>query len=94
MDQNVGGELVVENETNTFAKSLDLVSDNTIYLIAVACSCAGSFCMSSGLILMKMANIKVEKSKKENKRFYCQIEWLFGLLLLACTNVFNLRKSS
>lgn len=70
--------------------SFALLSQTTIYLIAVGCSVAASFCTSLGLIMMKMANIKVEKAKNSNQWTCCQIEWLFGLFLLCFTNIFNL----
>ena len=66
----------------------------TIYFIAVACSAAGSFCTSSGLILMKIANLKVEKMKNSNAKFYCQLEWLMGLLVIICGLFFNACKST
>lgn len=34
------------------------------YVIAVVCACIGSFCMALGLIMMKLANIKLEKLSK------------------------------
>lgn len=37
---------------------------------------------------MKIANLKVEKMKN-NARFYCQIEWLFGLLVIMGGLCFN-----
>lgn len=63
----------------------------TVYFIAVAFSAAGSFCTSSGLILMKIANLKVEKMKN-NARFYCQIEWLLGLIVIVGGLFFNASK--
>lgn len=41
--------------------------------------------------MMKMANMKVEKMPKSSQaRFYCQIEWLFGLLLLIINILLNM----
>lgn len=82
--------LVVHSSTQGI--SLSMLSNTTVYLIAVACSCGASFCMAFGLILMKYANIKVENMHNSQARFYCQIEWLFGLLLLICNIFLNMRK--
>ena len=68
----------------------DLTGATTLYLFAVASSCAASFCLALGLILMKVANIKVEKD--QSSRYYCQAEWLFGLVLLFFNMVLNLSK--
>lgn len=37
---------------------------------------------------MKIANLKVEKMKN-NAKFYCQLEWLFGLLVIIGGLFFN-----
>ena len=44
------------------------------------------------LILMKIANIKVEFSKNKNKKFYCQKEWIAGLIILIIASTFNYSK--
>ena len=49
-------------------------------LIALCFSSGGSFFTALGLILMKLANIKVEKHT--HKRLVLQFEWLLGLLFL------------
>lgn len=55
-------------------------------------SIIASFGISVSLILMKIANIKVEKSKRENKRFYFQIEWMAGMLILVLATACNFSK--
>lgn len=66
------------------------LSDDLRYFLAVMSSCSASLCMSTGLILMKLANLKVEKGLGKGRKFYCQIEFFFGGLCLCLANCFNL----
>ena len=56
-------------------------------IIALCCSITGSFFTSLGLIVMKLANIKIEKD--QSKKFYFQIDWYAGLLLLGIAQTLN-----
>jgi len=49
-------------------------------LIALCFSSGGSFFTATGLILMKLANMKIEKFK--HKKIVLQPEWLLGLFLM------------
>ena len=56
-------------------------------LLALICSITGSFFTSLGLIVMKLANIKIEKD--QSKKFYFQVDWYAGLLLLGIAQTLN-----
>ena len=60
------------------------------YVIALTCSCLGSFCQALGLISMKLANIKMESSLDTvQRKVYLQGEWIFGLMMIIVANLFN-----
>lgn len=61
--------LLVQNSMQGIS-SLSMLSNTTLYLMAVGSSCGASFFLALGLILMKMANMKVEKMNG-NARVYC-----------------------
>ena len=67
---------------------------NKVFIAAIVCSCIGSFGISMSLILMKIANIKVEYAKQRGKKFYCQKEWIAGLIVLVIASTFNYSKSN
>lgn len=71
-----------------------ILNDDLRYFFAVMSSCAASLCMSTGLILMKLANLKVEKGRGGGRKFYCQIEFFFGGCCLCLANCFNLMALS
>ena len=55
--------------------------------IALIFATSGSFCTALGLIIMKIANIKVEKDN--NMIAVLQIEWLIGIFVMALGLTFN-----
>ena len=59
-------------------------------IVALIFSTSGSFCTATGLILMKIANIKVEKTK--SKWAILQIEWIMGLVFMALSQTLNACK--
>ena len=59
-------------------------------IIALIFSTSGSFFTASGLIAMKVANIKIEKKKSERVIF--QKEWLLGLFFMWCGLTLNACK--
>ena len=59
-------------------------------VVALIFSTSGSFCTALGLILMKIANIKVEKTK--NKWAILQVEWIIGLVFMALSQTLNACK--
>ena len=62
------------------------------FVAAIVCSCVGSFGISMSLILMKIANIKVEYARDPKIKFYCQKEWIAGLVILIVASTFNYSK--
>ena len=60
------------------------------HVIALTCSCLGSFCLALGLISMKLANIKMESAHNTvHRKVYLQGEWIFGLAMIVVGNLFN-----
>ena len=56
-------------------------------LIALCFSICAALCIASGLLLMKISNIKRETDHKRRK--YCNIYWMGGLVLLIMNQLFN-----
>ena len=61
------------------------------YVLSLAFGAGGSFCSATGLISMKIANIRVE-GKANRFLFLKQPLWWLGLLILMCSICFNGRK--
>ena len=58
------------------------------YLLSLIFGAGGSFCGASGLICMKIGNIKVE-NHPNRFMFLLQPLWWIGFLICACSICFN-----
>ena len=51
-------------------------------ILALIFSILGSFCTASGLICMKIGNIRAENNGRA--KYYYRHEWLLGVFILGC----------